>query len=92
MCAVALAPRGSETGRCLSVAHYVTGMGPMDGATAAGSRSCCLSSWGSPRANGPAPAPSAMVLAGRKHDERVEMLRYRQIVPLPPTKDTVEGE
>src|SRR5882724_1112517 len=30
-----------------SLAHYVTGMGPMDGATAAGGRSCCLSS--SPR-------------------------------------------
>jgi hypothetical protein len=27
-----------------SLAHYVTGMGPMDGATAAGGRSCCLSS------------------------------------------------
>ena len=27
-----------------SLAHYVTGMGPMDGATAAGRRSCCLSS------------------------------------------------
>src|SRR5262245_59942642 len=26
------------------MAHYVTGMGPMDGATAAGGRSCCLSS------------------------------------------------
>ena len=24
-----------------SLAHYVTGMGPMDGATAAGGRSCC---------------------------------------------------
>ena len=29
---------------CLSLAHYVTGLGPMDGATAAGGRSCCLSS------------------------------------------------
>ena len=27
-----------------SLAHYVTGMGPMDGATAAGGRSCCLPS------------------------------------------------
>src|SRR6266849_4258856 len=27
-----------------SLAHYVTGMGSMDGATAAGGRSCCLSS------------------------------------------------
>ena len=27
-----------------SLAHCVTGMGPMDGATAAGGRSCCLSS------------------------------------------------
>jgi hypothetical protein len=27
-----------------SLAHYITGMGPMDGATAAGGRSCCLSS------------------------------------------------
>src|SRR5262249_13954180 len=27
-----------------SLAHYVTVMGPMDGATAAGGRSCCLSS------------------------------------------------
>ena len=26
-----------------SLADYVTGMGPMDGATAAGGRSCCLS-------------------------------------------------
>jgi len=42
--AVALAPRGWLLGRCLSLAHYVTGMGPMDGATAAGGRSCCLSS------------------------------------------------
>ncbi len=25
MCAVAVAPRGSETGRCLSVAGYVAG-------------------------------------------------------------------
>src|SRR5882724_6353605 len=36
-----------------SLAHYVTGMGPMDGATAAGVRSCCLSSgsgfWGGQR-------------------------------------------
>ena len=27
-----------------SLAHYVAGMGPMDGATAAGGRSCCISS------------------------------------------------
>jgi len=31
-------------GQCPSLAHYVTGMGPMDGATAAGGRSCCLPS------------------------------------------------
>ena len=31
-------------GRRPSLADYVTGMGPMDGATAAGGRSCCLSS------------------------------------------------
>jgi transposase InsO family protein len=31
-------------GKRPSLAHYVTGMGPMDGATAAGGRSCCLSS------------------------------------------------
>src|SRR4029453_2477078 len=35
---------GSCGGRCPRLAHYVTGMGPMDGATAAGGRSCCLSS------------------------------------------------
>jgi hypothetical protein len=35
---------GFGGGRCPSLAHYVTGMGPMDGATAAGGRSCCLSS------------------------------------------------
>jgi hypothetical protein len=35
---------GSGGARCLSLAHYVTEMGPMDGATAAGGRSCCLSS------------------------------------------------
>ena len=35
---------GSQAGQCLSLAHYVTGIGPMDGATAVGGRSCCLSS------------------------------------------------
>ena len=35
---------GSGGARCLSLGGYVTGMGPMDGATAAGGRSCCLSS------------------------------------------------
>src|SRR5262249_16960788 len=35
-----------------SLAHYVTGMGPMDGATAAGGRSCCLSSDRAGRAAG----------------------------------------
>jgi hypothetical protein len=34
--AVALAPRGSETGRCLSVAGYVAGPGPRGAAIAAG--------------------------------------------------------
>src|SRR5262245_63035652 len=38
MCAVALAPRGAETGRCLSVADYVTGIEARDRATAAGWR------------------------------------------------------
>ena len=36
--AVALAPRGSETGRCLSVPDYVTGIEARDRATAAGWR------------------------------------------------------
>jgi hypothetical protein len=36
---------GFWRGQRPSPAHYVTGMGPMDGATAAGGRSCCLSSW-----------------------------------------------
>jgi len=31
MCAVALAPRGSETGRCLSVGDYVRGRRPPAG-------------------------------------------------------------
>jgi hypothetical protein len=35
---------GSWGGQRLRMAHYVTGMGPMDGATAAEGRSCCLSS------------------------------------------------
>ena len=35
---------GFWRGQRPSPAHYVTGMGPMDGATAAGGRSCCLSS------------------------------------------------
>jgi hypothetical protein len=30
MCAGALAPKGSESGRCLSVADYVTMRGPTD--------------------------------------------------------------
>jgi hypothetical protein len=33
---------GSWGGRCPSLAPYVTGTGAMDGATAAGGRSCCL--------------------------------------------------
>ena len=41
MCAVGI---GFWGGQCLSLGGYVTGMGPMDGATAAGGRSCCLSS------------------------------------------------
>ena len=38
--------RGSSFrgGQRPSLAHYVTGIGPMEGATAAGGRSCCLSS------------------------------------------------
>ncbi len=35
MCTVAWAPRGSESGRCLSVADYVTVRGPADGGPAA---------------------------------------------------------
>ncbi len=35
---------GSWGGQRPSLAHYATGMGPMDGATAAGGRSRCLSS------------------------------------------------
>jgi len=46
-----------------SLAHYVTGMGPMDGATAAGGRSCCLSS----RATA---APPASRGDGRRRRER----------------------
>jgi hypothetical protein len=41
MCTVAAASGG---GQRPSLAHYVTEMGPMDGATAAGGRSCCLPS------------------------------------------------
>jgi hypothetical protein len=41
MCTVA---SGSWGGRCLRMGGYVTGTGPMDRVTAAGGRSCCLSS------------------------------------------------
>src|SRR5215831_15201059 len=51
LCAVALAPRGSEPGRCLSVA-YVTGIEARDRATAAGWRLCRLSSSSRQRAHG----------------------------------------
>ena len=40
---MALAPRGFESGRCLSVAPHVRGYEPKNGVTAAGGRSCCLS-------------------------------------------------
>ncbi len=39
-----IAGSGSWGGRCPSLARYVTRVGPMDGTTAAGGRSCCLSS------------------------------------------------
>src|SRR5215475_16152815 len=42
--AVALAPRGSESGRCLSVADYVRGPAAIRGAIAAGRGYCCLRS------------------------------------------------
>ena len=35
MCTATLAPRGSESGRCLSVADYVTVRGPADQVPAA---------------------------------------------------------
>ena len=46
MCTVAAGSCGSGFwgGQRPTLAHYVPGMGPMDGATAAGGRSCCLSS------------------------------------------------
>jgi hypothetical protein len=50
MCTVAAASGG---GPRPSLAHYVTEMGPMDGATAAGGRSCCLSSLRAARCEGP---------------------------------------
>ena len=46
MCTVAAGSCGSGFwgGQRPTLAHYVPGMGPMDRATAAGGRSCCLSS------------------------------------------------
>jgi hypothetical protein len=43
--AVALAPRGSEGGRCLSVADYVRGPRATREASAAAACSCCLRSY-----------------------------------------------
>src|SRR5262249_39955470 len=64
---------GSWGGQRLSLAHYVTGMGPMDGATAAEERSCCLSSVLSGLRRRAAHArrwPSAVMVAACKRPRR----------------------
>src|SRR5258707_10498633 len=53
------------------MAHYVTGMGPMDGATAAKGRSCCLSSTTASRPRPPRRAPSSSRCA-RRPESRAE--------------------
>jgi hypothetical protein len=69
---VTLAPRGSESGRCLSVTDsYVRGRRPLGGATAVGGCQCCLRSSSGRRASSRSPSsPIPLRTPGRLRSQR----------------------